>query len=365
MADFEPDSIYWKSELFAAFREGRAEPLYSEMEESESAAPLRPTNEQIERLTSPGGLLDSIAEKSDEFQSMVERIVAPYALPAETVESRRAAAERAQRLNLLMSHILHDDRFQALEAAWRGLDLLARGLDTDGLVRIYILDCSKEKLDVHLKNAAGFAERFGLIIGNFSFDRASLFDVELLARIGLATQSLGAPFVAERLPSQHDDSKAQAAWEVLRRAAAATYIGLALPRFLLRLPYGKDTVPVEAFDFEEIPGDAAHSDYLWGNPSFACALVLGQLWEQQCSLSPIPANIRLSGMPQHVFMSEGEPVARPCTEVLLTDRDCETLLSDGVLPLVAVKGTDAIVFPQMQSIADPSSALAGFQSINW
>jgi type VI secretion system protein ImpC len=380
LADFEPDNIYRQSELFAALRDQSGRPLYSEPDESESATPLKPTTQQLDRLTSPGGLLDAIVEQSsgkgstgpagpkrpDEFKSMVERIVAPYALPAETAEGRRESTERVQRLGILMARILHDEHFQALEAGWRGLDLLVRGLETDELVHVYILDCSKEKLCTQLTNAAtGVGGRWGLLVGNFAFDRALPADVEMLERISLLAQALGAPFLAEGLPSQQDSPKAEAAWQALRKSPAASYLGLALPRFLLRLPYGKNSVPVEAFDFEEMPGEPVHTDYLWGNPAFACALVLGELFAREGSFMRTPANLRLSGMPLHVFRLEGETSTRPCTEVLLTERDCETLLSGGVLPLAAVKSSDEIVFPLMQSIASPPAPLAGFQSVSW
>jgi len=289
----------------------------------------------------------------------VERIVAPYALPAESAESRRAATERMQRLTLLMAHILHDHRFQALEAAWRSLDLLVHVLETDKIVHLYLLDCSKEQLCAQLKSASGDgAGRWDLLIGNFAFDRALLADVELLARIGLLAQALGAPFLAECLPSQQDDAKAEAAWLALRKVPAAAYIGLALPRFLLRVPYGKDSAPVEAFAFEEMPGDPVHTDYLWGNPAFACAMALGELFERQGSLMRVPANLLLSAMPMHIFRAGGEAFARPCTEVLLVENDCLTLLGGGVLPLAAIKSTDEILFPRMLSIASPAAALA-------
>ena len=368
--DFEPDSLYQRSDLFAPLRDGAGQQLYSEREESEATPPLQPTAEQIARLTAPGGLLDAIVEHSstqgervpeeaDEFQSMVERIVAPYTTPAESAESRRASADRIQHLSLLMAHILHNEQFQALEAAWRGLYLLTRGLETDELVHLYLLDCSKEKLCAQLKNSVqDRTGRWEMLIGNFAFDRAILADVELLERISLLAKALGAPFLAECLPSQQEDARAEAAWQALRKSSAATYIGLALPRFLLRVPYGKESAPVEAFAFEEMPGDPVHSDYLWGNPAFACAMALGELFERQGSLLRLPANLLLSAMPQHIFRSGGELFARPCTEVLLTDGDCASLLSSGVLPLAAVKSTDEIVFPRMQSVATPAAALA-------
>ncbi len=390
LSDFEPDSIYRKSELFAALRDHTGHSLYSEPDESETHAPLKPTAEQIARLTSPGGLLDAIIEKSstpassfekgrgskgtDAFQEMVERIVAPYATPAESAESRKAADERAQRLSLLMAHILHDEQFQALEAAWRGLDLLVHGLDTDSEIKLYLFDISKEKLAAGLNETGDIRAtriwqtlteeeapgQWGLIVGNFAFDREVVPDVETLERVSELAQAIGAPFIGEWLTSRYESAKAQAAWEALRKRPGAQYVALALPRFLLRLPYGKKTVPVEGFAFEEMKGEPVHSEYLWGNPAFACALVLGRLFEQQGSLSPVPGHMRLSDLPLHIFEVNGENRARPCTEVLLSENDCQALLDEGVLPLAAVKSADMIVFPRMRSIAASTATLGGW-----
>jgi type VI secretion system protein ImpC len=386
LSDFEPDTIYRQSDLFSALRDHQGQALYAEPEENQAHAPLKPTPEQIQRLTSPGGLLDAVIEKSssssaaapapkrvDEFQSMVERIVAPYSAPAENAQSQRAAAEHQQRLSLLMAHILHDEQFQALEAAWRGLDLLVRGLDTDERIHLYLFDLSKEKLATELRITADIRatsvyrtlteespERWGLLAGNLSFDRDMISDVELLERIGMLARSLGTPFIAEWLTSRQENSKAQAAWQALRKSSSAGYLGLALPRFLLRLPYGKETAPVEAFAFEEMPAEPVHTHYLWGNPAFACALVLGQLFEQEGSLQRVPDFLRLSGLPLHTFRQRAQTVTRPCTEVLLSDNDCQALLSDGVLPLAAIKSSDSIAFPRMLSIANPAALLAGW-----
>ncbi len=368
LSDFEPESLFRKSELFAALRNQTGQPLYAEPDES-GAAPLKPTPEQMARLTSPGGLLDAIVEKSaasaeqkpaktDEFEAMVERIVAPYATPAESAESRQAATERAQRISLLMRHVLHDERFQAFEAGWRGLDLLVHGLDTDTKIHLYLLDISRERLGEFYGLVAG---EWGLLIANFAFDRDRLEDVGLLEQLTGLAERLGTPLIAEWLTSQNEDPKAQAAWEKLRRSLKARYLALALPRFLLRLPYGKETIPVEGFEFEEMPGEPAHGEYLWGNPAMACGLVLGRLFEKQGALTPTPGFLRLSDLPMHIVKNE----ARPCTEVLLSEQDCLNLLDEGLLPLAGVKGADAIVFPRMQSIADPGSLLARLRAASW
>ena len=63
-----------------------------------------------------------------------------------------------------------------------------------------------------------------------------------------------------------------AAWTALRGLPEARYLGLTLPRFLIRLPYGKETESTELFDFEEIPDAAAHDDYLWANAGLCSQL---------------------------------------------------------------------------------------------
>ena len=53
-------------------------------------------------------------------------------------------------------------------------------------------------------------------------------------------------------------------------------MGLATPRFLLRLPYGANTRSIDAFEYEECDGRHDWNDYVWGNPGYACAVMLAQ-----------------------------------------------------------------------------------------
>ena len=55
-----------------------------------------------------------------------------------------------------------------------------------------------------------------------------------------------------------------AAWRSLRESDDSRYLGLAMPRFLARLPYGAKTSPVDEFDFEEDTGSADHRKYTLG-----------------------------------------------------------------------------------------------------
>jgi type VI secretion system protein ImpC len=211
--------------------------------------------------------------------------------------------------------------------------------------------------------------------GNFNFG-PSLKDAELLARMAKVAAGAGAPFIAGAsprllgcdsvldLPDPRQwkiqmSAEIAASWQSLRSSPEARFVGLALPRFLLRLPYGKDTEPAELFQFEEMPDPAAHENYLWCNSAFACALLLAQSfaelgWELQ------PGSIlEISGLPIYIHTVEGEPRNLPCAEVLLTQTAAEKMMEKGFMPLASLKDQATVRLVRFQAIADPLSSLAG------
>ncbi|MCI0379781.1 MAG: type VI secretion system contractile sheath large subunit, partial [Gemmataceae bacterium] len=148
-------------------------------------------------------------------------------------------------------------------------------------------------------------------------------------------------------------------WQELRQLPEAEYVGLALPRFLLRMPYGKDFAGTEQFAFEEMVQESTHDSYLWGNPALACALLLGQSFSQ-AGWSLTPGNILdVDRLPLHYFENEGERQVNPCAEVLLGNRAMEQILDNGLMPVVSQKDRDAIRLARFQSVASPPRPLAG------
>jgi type VI secretion system protein ImpC len=276
-----------------------------------------------------------------------------------------------------MRAILHDPGFQALEAAWRSLDYLVRGIDDDDPIQVYVLDIPKQKLAAELAQPSGFRDTavyqiiveqpastagaglWSLIAGNYSFDRSSAEDVDLLTTLGLLARSARAPFLAEVLPYPGGERAALESWLALRQSAYASWVGLAIPRLLLRLPYGKDTRVVEAFDFEEMPGMPRHTDYLWGNPAFACASLIARSFAEVGGSFRPGMHLELERLPLHVYKVGAETRVQPCAELLLSERDQEELLRQGLIPLTWVKGRDSARLIRFQSIADPPAALSG------
>jgi type VI secretion system protein ImpC len=178
----------------------------------------------------------------------------------------------------------------------------------------------------------------------------------VLAQIAAMARTAGAPFLSGLGPSVVG---LQGVFDELRRSAAARWVGLAMPRFLLRLPYGKNSDETETFAFEEMPSPVEHERYLWGNPSIACAYLLGESftrygWELR------PGALRdVDGLPLHLYQGDGEKVLKPCAEILMTEEVAELLIERGFMPLASIKNTDTVRVVRFQSIASPSAALAG------
>jgi type VI secretion system protein ImpC len=405
--DFHPDRIYQESQLFQPLREVRRK-LEEPATFAEAAAEIRawakePTPPAAsERISPPQkaerpalpdagsgiSLLDSIVEaaehtrlpasmRRDDLQSFVERVVAPHTVPAENPELPRLRALVDAEAGARMRALLHHSAFQALEAAWRATFRLVRAIETGSQLKVYLLSVSQAELAADLSSADDLRESqawrilvdettgsrgepWSVAAGNYSFAR-TVGDAQMLGRLAEIMSIAGAPFLGEADPGSGGTEPEEGArqWERLREMPEASWIGLAMPRFLLRLPYGKKTDRLESFDFEEMPGAPSHQDYLWGNPAFACVQLLAEAfsmdgWDMQHGTSS-----EIDGLPVHVYEAEGEQEAKPCAEVLLTERDIEWILEQGYMALASIRGQDSVRLVRFQSIAKPPARLSG------
>jgi type VI secretion system protein ImpC len=293
----------------------------------------------------------------------------------------------------LMRALMHHADFQALEAAWRAVFFLVRRVETDAQLKIYLLDVSKTELiadlaSLHDLSQAGIykllvektvgapgAEPWALIAGHYTFN-PTRDDAALLGRLAKIASAAGAPLLSAASPrllgcasfagaanprewGGPKDAESAQAWEALRKLPEALSVGLALPRFLLRLPYGKKTDSTERFDFEEVAQTPDHEEYLWGHPAMVCALLLAQAFTANgWNLRP-GVNAEIDGLPLHIYKTEGIARAKPCGETLFTDEAVEAILERGFMPLVSQKERDSIRLARFQSFADPLAALSG------
>jgi type VI secretion system protein ImpC len=341
--------------------------------------------------------------KTEEAKSAVElavRTLASQALaqtklisPDATRSIEAIIAEIDRKLTEQINLILHHADFQKLEGGWRGLHYLVNNTETDEMLKIRVLNISKNDLGKTLKRFKGTAwdqspvfksvyeaeygsfggEPFGCLVGDFYFDQTPP-DVELLGELSKTCAAAHTPFIAgaspivmqmntwQELVNPRDLTKIfqtpeYAAWRSLRESEDARYIGLAMPRFLARLPYGAKTDPVEEFDFEEETGAADHSKYTWANSAYAMATNITRSFKLYgwCSrIRGIESGGAVEGLPVHTFPTDDGGVDMKCpTEIAITDRREAELAKNGFMPLLHRKNSDFAAFIGAQSLQKP------------
>jgi type VI secretion system protein ImpC len=131
-----------------------------------------------------------------------------------------------------------------------------------------------------------------------------------------------------------------------------------MPRFLLRQPYGKSSDPIESFAFEEMATVPEHESYLWGNPAFLCGLLLADAFAAEGSdAEGYHGGGEVGGLPVHHFTAEGETQVKPCAEAWLGERAAAAILRHGIMPVLSVRGRDAVQLLTLQSLSNPPRPL--------
>ncbi|HEV8593290.1 MAG TPA: type VI secretion system contractile sheath large subunit, partial [Pyrinomonadaceae bacterium] len=148
-------------------------------------------------------------------------------------------------------------------------------------------------------------------------------------------------------------------WSALRQRPESGYLGMAIPRFLARLPYGVHTEPLEQFSFEEIVDTPLHDHYVWSNAGFAVALLLAQTFSENGWEMSRRFMQDIDRLPMHMYKQDGVTVYQPCAEVLLTEAAAEKLMEHGLMPLVSFKDSDRVRLTRIQSVSDPVTSLKG------
>lgn len=342
--------------------------------------------------------------KTDEAKTAVEAAVQTLAQQAladaalirgdvvQTIESM--IAEIDQRLSGQVNEILHHAEFQQLEGAWRGLYHLVSNTETDEMLKIRVFNVTKNELGKTLKRFKGAAwdqspifkkvyeeeygqfggEPFGAIVGDFYFDQSPA-DVELLGEMAKISSSAFTPFITAAAPTLMQMESWQelanprdltkifstaeyAGWRSLRDSEDSKFIGLCMPRFLARLPYGSKTAPVEEFNFEEDTGGADHNRYTWANSAYAMAVNINRafkLYGWCARIRGIESGGAVEGLPTHTFPTDDGGVDMKCpTEIAISDRREAELAKNGMMPLVHRKNSDFAAFIGAQSLQKPS-----------
>jgi type VI secretion system protein ImpC len=308
-----------------------------------------------------------------------------------SIESIIAAID--EKLSQQVNEIIHHADFQKLEGSWRGLHHLVNNTETDEMLKIRVFNISKKELGKTLKKFEGTAwdqsplfkkiyedeygvaggSPYGCLLGDYEFDHSPT-DVSMLGSLSQIAASAHAPFIAAAAPTLLQmeswqelnnprdltkifESPEYASWRSLRASEDSRYIGLCMPRFLSRLPYGSKTQPVEEFAFEEDTASADHSKYTWSNSAYAMATNITKafkLYGWCARIRGVESGGIVEGLPVHSFPTDDGGVDMKCpTEVAIPDRREAELSKLGMLALTHWKNTDYAAFIGGQSLQKP------------
>jgi type VI secretion system protein ImpC len=360
--DFHPDTLFRR---LAVFRDP-----------PRAAAPAGAGAPRGEATDDMARLLGKRATKpASSADDLIRSIVAAHVVSAPAHAPLDAAA-----LGRIMRVVLHEPAFQALEARWRALELLASRAEE--AVEIAVLDVTREELLADLGPAgaeatldgSALAKRvlsppggrtFAALIADFAFGPGAE-DAALLGRLSAVAAAGQAPLITGAAPAMlgcgslagaDDPARWEAPapedarrWQGLRRTPAAAWMGLTLPRFLARAPYGAKTIAIDAFGFEEIEDRPAAEMLCWANGAFLAALALVRGEEADDSGE-------IDDLPFFTFRSEGDVEMYPSAEVFWGQRAADAALARGLMPLLCSRNRNGVRLVRLQSIADPPRAL--------
>lgn len=342
--------------------------------------------------------------RTDEAKSMVEAAVKTLATHAlsqaklisnDVFDSVQAMiAEIDRKLTDQINQILHHADFQKMESAWRGLYHVVSNTETDEMLKIRVLNISKTDLHKTLRRYKGTnwdqspifkqvyeaeygqfgGEPFGCLVGDYYFDHSPP-DVELLGEIAKVGAAGHCPFIGGSSPSLMQMESWQElsnprdltklfttpeymSWRSLRDSEEAQYIGLAMPRFLSRVPYGAKTNPVDEFAFEEETASGSHDKYGWSNAAYAMATNITRAFSTYgwCTqIRGIESGGAVENLPVHSFPTDDGGVDMKCpTEIAISDRREAELAKNGLMPLIHKKNSDFAAFIGAQSLHRPA-----------
>jgi type VI secretion system protein ImpC len=292
-----------------------------------------------------------------------------------------------------VNQIMHDPHFQAVEGTWRGLHYLVTKTVVSTQLKIKVMDMAKDELSDQMDNYEGAifdqsplfktvyeqaigtanAEPFACLVGDYHFDHSPT-DVKTLKGVAKIAAAAHAPFIAgagpklfgmkdwteinkpPRLDSLQDNNF-YAPWRSFRDSEDARYIGLAMPRFVSRYPYGAETKKVKEFNFEEDTAAGDHSKYTWSNSAYAMAACItrAQFFDGFCTrIRGHNSGGMVAGLPAHTFQTDARGIQTKCpTEVSITERREKELADLGLMPLIHWQSTDYGVFVGAQSVQKP------------
>lgn len=288
--------------------------------------------------------------------------------------------------------IMHHEKFQQLESAWKGLKFTVDRTDFRKNIKMELLNVSKtdmlesfedapeliqspmyRKIYVEAYDQPG-ADPYSSIVSNYEFTNSGQ-DVALLQNVSKVAAAAHCPFMGsigpkffgtkdmdewKKIPdlAAHLSTTDYIKWNAFRDSEDSRYVGLTFPKFMLRLPYGPDTVPVKAFNYKEEVTGADHEKYLWGNAAYSFAANMTKAFAEDGWTTQIrgpQSGGKVDNLPVHLYdVGKGKQMKIP-TEVPIDETLEFTAAKLGFIPLSIYKGTDYACFFSANSSQRPAA----------
>ncbi|VUD69097.1 hypothetical protein TDB9533_04463 [Thalassocella blandensis] len=359
-------------------------------EAAEERAPIPLPTDMFDAILTGGDTSSYQDSPVGDIQSLIKDIVAPYVEPKADPRLPEYLAAVDQATAQTLRRVLHADAYQDLEAAWRCVDLMVRRIDTGNKLKLFLIDVSQDEIrqDLASTNAIEETALYKRLVEQQQVSGSTPFGVinlditltdteqdcrlaSALSHIGEAANAAVVAGAATRIAGCEDISRTEDVddwcyspaaefsreWQAMREQKAAAHLGLCAPRFLVRMPYGKRSSPIESFEFEELTQEQTHHYYLWANSAYLVTYLLAVSysrsgWQLSSGLQP-----KVDELPLHIYTDDDESKAKACAEVYLRDRAAERLASCGILSVRSVVNEAAVIIPNFRSVAADGSVL--------
>lgn len=344
-------------------------------------------NITLERLMTQGKMVRDAAQKPF-ARRLIEEFVKQLQDSRDAVNHDAVAFinQRIQQIDAQitsqLNEFMHHEDFQRLEGSWRGLSYLVMNSETSTHLKLRLLNVTKKELLEDLEKAIEFdqsqlfkkvyEEEYGTfgghpyscLVGDYEFTRHPM-DMELLTKISQVAAAAHAPFISAAHPNLFDldsfeelgkprdlskifESLEMVKWNAFRNTEDARYVGLVLPRALIRLPYGANTLPVDGLNFEEDVSGANSSKFCWTNAAYVLAQRITNAFSHYgwvAAIRGVEGGGIVEGLPAYTFKTTDGDIALKCpTETAITDRREKELSDLGFISLCHCKGTDYAAF---------------------
>ena len=325
------------------------------------------------------------------IKALMSEMLTPDKVPERVdkayVDSLIAAID--EKLSKQLDQVFHAPGFQKLESAWRGLKFVVDRTDFRENIKVEVLSVSKDDLLQDFEDASDVTKSglykiaytaeygqfggkpYGAIISNYEFGYGPQ-DIALLQKAASVAAMSHAPFFAAAgaqffgeknflgMPNMKDmkalmEGPQYAKWQAFRESEDARNVGMLMPRFMIRLPYGANTVPAKTFDYVE-SAVGSHDAYLGGNATFAFATRLAESFAKYRWCPNIigpQAGGSVENLPLHQYEAMGEVQTKTPTEILISERREFELAEEGFIPLVFRKDSDNASFFSANSVQKP------------